>query len=125
MKITINIECDNEQEASEVVAKLNGAAAPKKKTAPAKKSAGAKPTKEEEPAEEVEVEVVKDEEPKFDEAAVTAKARELVGLSSPAALRAVLDTTMGEGVKISDAPKTTYDATHAAIVAKIAELNAV
>lgn len=124
MKITINIECDNEQEASEVVAKLNGAAAPKTKPAAAKKTAGDKPPKGE-PAKEVEVEVVKGEEPKFDEAAVTDKARELVGLSSPAVLRALLDSTMGKGVKISDAPKTTYDATHAAIVAKIAELNAV
>jgi hypothetical protein len=54
---------------------------------------------------------------------VTAKAKELVGAASPAVLRAVLDEVIGEGVKISGAPKEKYDALFDAIEAELNSLS--
>lgn len=63
------------------------------------------------------VEVVPDTERTEEE--VTTKAKELIAKFSPVELRAILDDTVGVGIKISTAPKEKYAAVYDAIVAKL------
>ena len=78
------------------------------------------PVVEETPApvvEETPVEVVPDTERTEEE--VTTKAKELIAKFSPVELRAILDDTVGVGIKISTAPKEKYAAVYDALVAKL------
>ena len=63
------------------------------------------------------VEVVPDTERTEEE--VTTKAKELIAKFSPVELRAILDDTVGVGIKISTAPKEKYAAVYDALVAKL------
>tara|TARA_R110000782_G_scaffold194675_2_gene284302 strand:+ start:136 stop:549 length:414 start_codon:yes stop_codon:yes gene_type:complete len=93
-------------------------APPAKKKRAAKKVAA--PVVEETPApvvEETPVEVVPDTERTEEE--VTTKAKELIAKFSPVELRAILDDTVGVGIKISTAPKEKYAAVYDALVAKL------
>ena len=119
MKINIQIEDATQEEAAAILAAVQGGTA--KKSTPAKKAATPAKEKETPPKKEVkEAEVV---ETTRTEEEVTAKAKELVAASSPAVLRGVLDAIIGEGVKISGAPKDKYDAIYDAVAAKVAEIN--
>ena len=90
---------------------------------PAKKRAAKKKVAapvEETPApvvEEIPVEVVEDTSRTEEE--VMVKAKELVAKFNPTELRAILDDTVGVGIKISTAPKEKFPTIYDAIVAKL------
>lgn len=104
---------------------------PEEEIKPAKKAIKKKAAKAPEPEPEAEVietdepeaEVIETEVVQVTEEEVTAKAKELISVSSPAVLRAVLDGVIGQGVKISGAPKEKYGAIMQACAAKIEELS--
>jgi hypothetical protein len=138
MKTTITIEANSPEEAAEILARLftsGASAAVAVEAAPKKKTAKKAPVVEEvevvESRTEAEVtakatELVVEEVEVVEsrtEAEVTAKAKELVVAASPTVLRGVLDSIIGAGVKISGAPKDSYDALYDAIDAMLADLN--
>jgi hypothetical protein len=138
MKTTITIETDSPERAAEILALISGTQA-KTTTPVVKKKAPVVQEVEVEVevvpeapvVQEVEVEVVPEApvvqevevvESTRTEAEVTAKAKELVAAASPTVLRAVLDSVIGVGVKISTAPAAKYASIYEAIVAKIVTL---
>jgi uncharacterized protein (DUF1697 family) len=100
--------------------------APAKKKVAKKKVAKESPTTVEEalaetpaPVEEIPVEVV--QETTRTEEEVMTQAKALVAKFSTTELRAILDDTVGAGVKISTAPAAKYASIYDAIVAKLTE----
>ena len=100
--------------------------APAKKKVAKKKVAKETPTTVEEalaetpaPVEEIPVEVVPETTRTEEEVMTQAKA--LVAKFSPTELRAILDDTVGAGVKISTAPAAKYARIYDALVAKLLE----